>query len=287
MGKTKIILTGANGFLGKNLYIYLINQGYNVMTISIRDHNLNEVKSDIIKYQPDIFIHAGWSYGNSFKDINNNNQYDNIKIGVELMKILSNIDNLYFIGLGSFAEYNPKNNTISELDKENPQNNYGLSKNLLKIISEKLCYINNFKWLWIRPCYVFGPNDIQTRLIPKVINSCLSNKTIKLNSCKSVVEYLYVEDFIEAIGHLIKNNNTGIFNICSGKQYQIKDIINSIKKLCKSNSKIVFDSNKDRKNDYTKYICGDNNKLKESTKWKQKYNLVDGLKKTIEFYDKK
>ena len=243
MGKTKIILTGANGFLGKNLYIYLINQGYNVMTISIRDHNLNEVKSDIIKYQPDIFIHAGWSYGNSFKDINNNNQYDNIKIGVELMKILSNIDNLYFIGLGSFAEYNPKNNTISELDKENPQNNYGLSKNLLKIISEKLCYINNFKWLWIRPCYVFGPNDIQTRLIPKVINSCLSNKTIKL--------------------------------------------INSIKKLCKSNSKIVFDSNKDRKNDYTKYICGDNNKLKESTKWKQKYNLVDGLKKTIEFYDKK
>ena len=56
MGKTKIILTGANGFLGKNLHNYLINHEYDVMTISVRDHNLNEVKSDIINYQPDIFL---------------------------------------------------------------------------------------------------------------------------------------------------------------------------------------------------------------------------------------
>ena len=50
------------------------------------------------------------------------------------------------------AQFNLLGHTLckmfGELDKENPQNNYGLSKNLLKIISEKLCYINNFKCVY-------------------------------------------------------------------------------------------------------------------------------------------
>tara|TARA_B100001113_G_scaffold75943_1_gene59329 strand:- start:732 stop:1628 length:897 start_codon:yes stop_codon:yes gene_type:complete len=282
--KPKIIITGVNGFLGKHLYNSL-SKKYNIAPISIRlNSDWDLIKSEIIDFKPDIFIHCGWSYGNSFYDINEN-QYDNVKIGIKLMKILSNIDNLYFMGVGSFAEYGFNNNIITELDKEMPNNDYGLAKNFFKSISEKFCHINNFKWTWIRPCYIFGPNDVQTRLIPKVINLCLKNKDIELNSCDSVIDYLYIKDFTRAINRLISNQESGIFNICSGNQYEIKNIIETIKHLCGSKSQISFNSSIDRKN-FPKYICGNNTKLK-STSWFPKYNLIEGLTETIKFYDKK
>ena len=154
------------------------------------------------------------------------------------------------------------------------------------LISEVFCNNNNFDWTWIRPCYTYGKDDVNTRLIPKVIKSCLNNENLELDSCDSVVDYLYVEDFIRAVGSLIKNKKSGVFNICSGEKYIIKDIVNKIKQICNSSSQITFNSTKDRKN-FSKYICGDNSKLINSINWKPEWSLEDGLEKTIETYNEK
>ena len=92
--------------------------------------------------------------------------------------------------------------------------------------------------------------------------------------------------FIRAVGSLIKNKKSGVFNICSGEKYIIKDIVNKIKQICNSSSQITFNSTKDRKN-FSKYICGDNSKLINSINWKPEWSLEDGLEKTIETYNEK
>tara|TARA_Y100000593_G_C4274346_1_gene319202 strand:+ start:237 stop:1103 length:867 start_codon:yes stop_codon:yes gene_type:complete len=282
LSKLKIMISGANGFLGKNLMDHL-SKTYDVRPISIRYDNLKSVGNDILEYQPDIFIYNGWYSGNAFSSVNNYEQFNNINIAIELGKVFSQLKNLYFVGVGSFAEYGVNETLISESDPECVNNYYGASKNILKLFTKTLCEFNNFKWLWLRPCYIYGPGDVQNRLIPSTIQACINNKDLTLNSCDSVVDYLYIDDFTSAVNQLLLNKNTGIFNICSGKQYKIKDIIYNIKKLSKSDIEIIFDPLKDRKNDYTKHICGSNKKLKNHTMWEPKNTLIDGLSKTIKY----
>lgn len=280
----RILMTGTSGFLGHHLFNYLSKEN-NVESLYVRSNNLAEIPEKILKFNPDIFIHVGWAKGNSFKDIHNIKQFDNVRAGAKILESLSKNKNLHFIGFGSFSEYE-KNKFAKETDIECPDSEYGLAKNMFKLLSEVFCNNNNFDWTWIRPCYTYGENDVNTRLIPKVIKSCLNNENLELDSCDSVVDYLYVEDFIRAVGSLIKHKKNGVFNICSGEKYIIKDVVNKIKKICNSNSQITFNPSKDRKN-FSKYICGDNSKLINSINWKPEWTLENGLEKAIETYNEK
>ena len=281
--KLKVMISGANGFLGKNLIAHL-PKTYDVRSVSIRHDNLKSVGDDILKYQPDIFIYNGWYDGNSFSSVNNYEQFDNINIAIELGKVFSQLKDLYFVGVGSFAEYGINKTLISEEDKECANNYYGASKSILKTFTKTLCEVNNFKWLWLRPCYIYGPGDVHSRLIPNTIQACINNKNLTLNSCDSIVDYLYIDDFTSAVNQLLLNKNTGIFNICSGEQYVVKDIINVIKQEFNYHN-ITFDSSKDRKNSYTNHICGNNSKLQQIG-WSAKYNIQSGINKTINNYEK-
>lgn len=273
-----IIITGTNGFLGGHIY-EILSQYHNTKKIRIRNDNL--YCDEILNFNPDIFIHCGWGSGNNFSEVDSYEQFDNVITGFNLLKCLQKIKKLYFIGLGSFSEYGINFNLSSEKTRENPNDYYGVFKNSFKNISRVFCNKNNFDWLWLRPCYIYGPNDVNTRLIPNVINKCLNGGKLHLNSCNSMVDYLFIEDFIEALHLLIKGNNVGVFNICSGKQYKVKDVVLLINEITNNNADIIFDKSKDRENTYTDFVCGYNNKLLDTINWSPKFNLKKGLTKTI------
>jgi len=277
----RIIITGSSGFIGQSIEKHFSKDNI-IMKLKIRkDVNFHELENKILSFQPEIFIHCGWDGGNSFSDIDNSNQLTNVEVGIRILKTISKIKNLYFIGLGSFSEYGNLTEPATEKTPEHPSSLYGLSKYMFKQISESMCTYSCQKWLWVRPCYVYGPNDVKTRLIPKVIDSLLDDKEIVLDSCDTVVDYIYIEDFVSALHELIKECATGCYNICSGQQYSIKDVVLSIKQKIKKGN-ILFDSSIDRKK-FQKYICGSNEKLLKKTSWHQQYEINKGIEKTIYF----
>ena len=86
----KIMMTGANGFLGSHLKSNLLKNNV-VSTISLRHNNLSLVEEQILQFKPEIFIHCGWSGGNSFADTDSFSQFDNVKTGAKLFKTLSKL----------------------------------------------------------------------------------------------------------------------------------------------------------------------------------------------------
>jgi nucleoside-diphosphate-sugar epimerase len=294
----KILITGGNGFLGSSLVRFFLNQ-HNILVISKNSNNLLDIidliqftnhfdEITIKSFQPDIVIHCAWDGGNNYNDVNNFDQIlKNIPLSIELLKIISNLENKpKFIGFGTFVEYGLLNQKAKETDQENPINLYGVSKNNFKHISKVFCEQNNIPWTWIRPCYVYGPGDVSTRLIPSIINKLITQQEIVLNSCNTTIDYLYINDFCSAINKIIEYNLTGIYNVCSGNEYELTDIIEFIFNNISPNKKPIFNPELDRKYS-SKYICGSNKKLILTTDWKNNIDVQKGLLQTIKFYKDK
>jgi nucleoside-diphosphate-sugar epimerase len=300
----RILITGGNGFLGSNIVRKLIKENHDVYVFSKSTNNtqdiLDKIKFDfssnnelvnfekeILEFSPEVVIHCGWSGGNSYQDVNDLNQlYENVESSVKLIEILNKLTNKpKFIGFGSFSEYGNSLSPINENDIEQPLNLYGLSKLTFKNYSKMLCDRYGMEWVWVRPCYIYGPNDVKTRLIPLLIDKLLNDQEVILDDCNKTIDYLYIDDFTNYFYSLLQNNPQGIYNICSGNQYNLKQLIQDITKISKSKSQVIFDPKLNRK--FTSpYICGDNNKIKTHSNYHPQTNLHDGISLTINYYKK-
>jgi GDP-4-dehydro-6-deoxy-D-mannose reductase len=204
-------------------------------------------------------------------------------MSINLLEIINSLNTKpTFVGIGSFAEYGNITKQVTEEDVESPTNFYGLSKLTVNKLSKIFCDRNNINWTWIRPCYVYGPNDVSTRIIPAVLNCLLNNKSVTLDSCDVTVDYLHIYDFCSAVYHITNKNLHGIYNVCSGKEYSLRNIIELLYTLTSQQNTPVFGSERYRTDSPT-YVCGANNKLKLSG-WVHNYELQDGIIDTINFH---
>jgi UDP-glucose 4-epimerase len=296
-----VIITGGNGFLGSSIVRKLIANHHNVLILSKNSNNVEDLlprvdfistdlsdicqlKPQIHAFAPDVVVHCAWRGGNNYNDVNSLSQFDNIAQGIGLIEVLGSLPKrVKFIGFGSFAEYGNLLAPAKEIDREQPINHYGLSKYLLKDSSSLLCEKYDMKWGWIRPCYVYGPNDVNTRLIPTIITKLLRGVKVELDDCSKKIDYVFVDDFVNFAYSLILSDVDGVYNLCSGQQYELRDVISKIGLLMDKEDYITF-SNVSTRTLTSPIICGDNSKIKKQSSIATLTSLDTGLVKTIEFY---
>jgi len=289
----RVIVTGANGFLGSHTTRHLLKNGHTLLTVSRRCGSLTDILDNIqfVSYDsvtcetlqaflPDVVIHFAWDGGNNYKDVNSVNQFDNVKSGVCLLEKLSNLDRKpMFIGVGSFSEYGIITEKARETHVDKPVTMYGMAKSAFKTISQRYCEDKGIQWAWIRPCYVFGPNDVSTRLIPSVIQKLVENQDVVLDSCNVTIDYLHVSDFCTAVETIVETNSAGIFNLCSGEEYTLKNVLKSIETITGKCNSIQYDQTLDRKSLST-YMCGENAKIK-SLGWHPRMDILSGIAEVV------
>lgn len=293
----RVLITGGNGFLGSNVAKALVQTNHRVLVLSRHSTSLSTLRDritfiqqtggykdhteTIAAFQPDYVIHFAWDGGNSSADAHSLRQVSiNIPYGVELLEVLCALPvKPAFMGVGSFAEYGVLTQKAHEQQADAPVTFYGMSKSMVRTISSKVCLDNGIRWSWIRPCYIYGPGDVHTRLIPSVIRSLVHGKDVHLDSCNVIIDYLHIDDFSTAVLHILKSDADGIFNICSGNEYPLKQILKSIHQHINSHGTVVFDDTLTRRVTPT-YICGENTRLRDLG-WTPTISIEDGLLRTI------
>jgi CDP-glucose 4,6-dehydratase len=163
---------------------------------------------------------------------------------------------------------------------------YDSSKASADLITRAYNYTYGLKTVVARSCNVYGPGDLNWRIIPNTIRRCLEKKPpIIFKGIKHIREYIFIEDAVDALAFLIDRIDKvsgKAFNIGSGESFSDQEIIEKIAKFFPSLKAITRDPlpHMCKEIPYQKLSSTKINKLG----WKPKTNFDTGLKKTIEWY---
>lgn len=305
----RILITGGAGFIGANFAYKFLDLGYDINLLEKQGVNLwrlEEIKEKIkihyvdlrnykaletfiIKLNPQIILHFATYGAYQAKQQDINTTIDTNLLGtVNLVNASSKIKFECFINTGSNSEYGVKDKPMKETDLLEPNNLYGITKAATTMYCQDITRKLGLPIVTMRPFAVYGYFEEKERLIPTIIKSCLTNTELKLSSPKSVRDFVFIEDVIDAYLKAIENIQKvkgEIFNIGSGIQSTIDEVVNIIKKINQSIIEPEYGEVKKAQYEPETWLA-DISKIKNMLNWQPKYNLKKGLEKNIEWFKK-
>ncbi len=138
----------------------------------------------------------------------------------------------------------------------------------------------------LRPFNTYGPKQSARAIIPSVISQAINKKVIEIGDPTPLRDFNYVLDTVNGFICLAENNNTNgeIYNLSSGKQISIMNLVELIRD--KINKNISIKSKKQRMRppeSEVMSLLGNSEKLKRDTNWIPKFSFDEGLEHTIKY----
>ena len=313
----KVLITGADGFIGSHLTEALVDYGYDVRAFVCYnsfnsngwlDTVSNEIKNKIDFFSGDIrdpncvreamkgidivfhlaaLIAIPFSYQSpdSYLDTNVKGTLNVIQAARDnkVKRVLvTSTSEVY-----GTAQYVP----INESHPKQPQSPYSASKIGADAIADSFYRSFEMPITIVRPFNTYGPRQSARAVIPTIISQLLNGvKEIKLGDITPTRDLLFVKDTVngflkiaecdELIGHEV--------NIATQSEISIGDLAQQLIKSINPSAKIITDSIRLRPEKSEVFrLFGSNEKLKSYTDWNQNYTLAKGLKETIEWFSKK
>jgi NAD dependent epimerase/dehydratase len=310
----KVLVTGADGFIGSHLVERLVNLGYNVrafcfynsfnswgwldtlprhildsieiFTGDIRDPNgvRNSMQGIDTVYHLAALIAIPFSYHSpdSYVDTNVKGTLNILQaardFGVRRI-IVTSTSEVY-----GTAQYVP----IDEQHPRQPQSPYSASKIGADSIAESFYRSFNLPVTIVRPFNTFGPRQSARAIIPTIITQLLEGATlIKLGDLKPTRDFLYVADTVDGfIEVALSDKLVGQdCNLAGATEISMGDLAQEIVSIINPEARTITDSSRIRPDKSEVFrLFGSNKKVTTLTNWTAKYSLRQGLVKTIDWF---
>ncbi len=238
---TRVLLTGASGFVGRHVLdalrmhtVEIVAVTRNAASMSDIDPAVRIVEMDIARpganvFQrlgcPDVLIHLAWGGLPNYKSLHHfetelPSQYRFIKTLVEAG--LSSM-----LVTGTCFEYGMQSGELSESILSQPCTPYAYAKNALLQQLQYLRKYQPFNLIWARLFYMYGEGQAINSLYPKLKETVLSgDKVFNMSGGEQLRDYLPVTEIAHRIVQLaISQCNIGTINICSGKPVSVRNLV--------------------------------------------------------------
>lgn len=275
----KILITGANGYLGKGVVKKLLDDGVEVIATDIEDKYIDKRAKiicgdcfdidDPYKYfnQPDILLHMAWRDGFVH---NSKNHINDLHKHYEFITRMINAGVKHVAVLGSMHEVGFYEGSINESTPTNPQSLYGISKDALRKMITLETNGKDVVFQWIRGFYIVGNTEDGSSIFSKIVQA--ENKgqiefpfTMGLNQ----FDFLDYDNFCDDVADVVGQTEIdGVINVCSGRPEKLADRVERFIKENDFNIKLKYGAFPDRPYD-SKAIWGDDFKIRMIHKMKK------------------
>lgn len=314
MSRRKVLVTGADGFIGSHLVERLLEEDVEVRAFvyynsfntwgwldtldkqkienieifagDIRDPNgvREAIKGCDTVYHLAALIAIPFSYysPDSYVDTNIKGTLNIVQaakdLGVKRVLVTSTSE------VYGTAQYVP----IDEKHPRQPQSPYSASKIGADSIAESFYRSFNVPITIVRPFNTYGPRQSARAVIPTIISQLLNGvQEIELGDLRPTRDLLYVSDTVNGFIEIAKCDKLvgRDCNIATESEISIADLANELIRLINPNAKVVQDKKRLRPDKSEVFrLFGSNKEITNNTNWRQQVDLTQGLQKTIEWF---
>lgn len=307
----KVLVTGADGFIGSHLTEMLLDEGYHVRALAyynsfndwgwlndikhpaleivtgdVRDPNFcrHIVQGTEIVFHLAALIAIPYSYvaPDSYVDTNIKGTLNICQAAKEygVKKVLvTSTSEVY-----GTAQYVP----IDEAHPKQPQSPYSATKIGADAMAKSFFSAFGLPVVIVRPFNTYGPRQSARAIIPTIITQVANGKKeIKLGNLTPTRDFNYVKDTCRGFLELA-NCDAAVgqeVNVCSNYEISMRDTLELIAQLMHSDIKFVEDIQRLRpENSEVFRLWGDNTKIKSLTGFVPRYSIEEGLQETINWF---
>jgi len=312
-GIMKVLVTGADGFIGNHLTERLLEEGYDVKAFTfynsfnswgwldtlpdekirqieifsgdVRDPNgvYEAVKGADVVFHLAALIAIPFSYHSPDSYVDTN-----IKGTLNVLQAARKHDTGRVLVTSTSEVYGTaKYVPIDEKHPYQGQSPYSATKIGADRLAESFYRSFNMPITIVRPFNTYGPRQSARAVIPTIISQLLAGKQeIKLGALSPTRDFNYVKDTVEGFLAIAKSDKTigEEINIATQKEISIGELAKEIINQINPDAKIICDEERLRPDlSEVNRLLGSNEKIKRLTGWEPKYSLKEGLYETIEW----
>lgn len=270
----KILVTGANGYIGSHVVKQLLDMGNSVIACDLNFTNVdNRAKrvdanifgdiSDVIQLlgKPDVCVHLAWRDGFVH---NSPNHMGDLSGHYKFLTYLIDNGLKHLVIMGSMHEVGYWEGSINENTPCNPLSQYAIAKNALRQAMLLYCKNNDCILQWTRGFYILGDDMRNHSIFAKILQASDEGKTsFPFTTGRSKYDFLDVDELAYQIAKVaMQEKVTGVINCCSGKPVSLAEKVEEFIAEHGLKIKLDYGAYPDRPYD-SPCIYGDNTKIKE------------------------
>lgn len=269
----KILVTGANGYLGQGIVKSLNNHSNEIVATDFNTNNINtevkKVECNLFEIddpfgffcEPDILVHLAWRDG--FKHYSDSHIIDLPNHYKFIEKMLeSGLKKV--VVLGSMHEIGFYEGSIDSETPCNPTTPYGISKNALRELTCMLAKKYNAEFQWLRGFYIVGNSKFGNSIFSKItVAAANGDKEFPFTLGKNQFDFIDYEEFCNQVAAaVIQSEINGIINICSGNPEKLSNRVERFICENKFDIQLKYGAFPDRPYD-SKAVWGNCSKIKK------------------------
>jgi nucleoside-diphosphate-sugar epimerase len=293
----KLLITGADSFVGSYLIPELLQCGHEVILIG-KDEKLlsNNYKTDnilsylnldqkvledrIVCFQPECVVHLA-AYSTPSDGVGELHKLidANIVFLGRILEALKQVNVKMFINTGSFAEYFDDKNQL------NPAYLYTATKTAARSFVKYYASAYNYNYCHVCPYSLYGGVDTRKKIMDFLFESLDAKNALDTTSGEQVLDFIHIDDLIRLymliIEHPEKVKNGSTFHAGTGVGHTLKDIVKYMEEYTRKKANVNWGGRAYRNRDVM-YAVADISLQKEIFGWEALVQLKAGIKRYIE-----
>jgi nucleoside-diphosphate-sugar epimerase len=297
---SRVLLTGARGFVGSHVVESLVARGHDVLAVSSRAPqyeprpSVRWLQCDLLRPQTaeelvrgsgaTHLIHLAWyaEHGSFWTSIQN---LEWVSASLRLLRAFAQAGGRRATVAGTCAEYawGLDGPCVERETPLAPATLYGAAKHGLNVVAEAYARQEGLSLAWGRVFFCFGPGEAPGRLLPSVARALLRGEEAPVTPGDQLRDFLPVSELADAFASLLDSEVEGPVNLASGEPVTLRELVAMVGEAAGHPELIRYGALAPRPGEPREIVAAVD-RLRDEVGWRPTESLSDGVARAVEWW---